>query len=147
MRPRARNRGRDGRISPDGFRQLHGDARILRTALALAAVAVLAVALPGAASGKHRPAKTITVKVGDDFFSPTSKTIHVRDVVKWVWVGEDGKPGATTNEHTVVESKDRFKSETKTEGTYRFRFKKTGKFTIYCAEHPDDMKLTVRVKQ
>jgi plastocyanin len=117
----------------------------MRKLLAITALA-LAVALPSVAGG-HTPstAKTYTVKVGDDFFSPTKRTIHKRDIVKWVWVGENGKAGQTINEHTIVESKDRFQSLPKTEGTYKFRFKKAGKFTIYCAEHTDKMKLTVRV--
>lgn len=118
----------------------------MRRLLVIAALAAIAVAIPTVASGHHRAAKTITVKVGDDYFSPTSKTIHIRDIVKWQWVGEDRKPGSTTNEHTIVESKDRFQSKTKTKGTFSYRFKKTGKFTIFCAEHPDDMKVTIRVK-
>jgi plastocyanin len=117
--------------------------RLLVLLTAVAAVA-LAVALP--AAGHHRPAKTITVKTGDDFFSPTSKTIHKRDIVKWVWVGADRKPGETINEHTIVEEKDRFKSKAKTRGTYSVRFKSAGKFTVFCGEHPDDMKITIKVK-
>jgi plastocyanin len=112
----------------------------LLTVLALAAVPALALA-------HDAKPKTHTVKVGDDFFSPAKKTIHVKDVVKWVWVGEDGKPGATVNEHTIAESKDRFSSETKTEGTFKYRFKKAGKFTVLCADHPLTMKLTVTVKK
>ena len=118
----------------------------MRKLLALTALA-LAVAIPGVAGGHTTTAKTYTVKTGDDFFDPTKRTIHVRDIVKWVWVGADRKPGATINEHTIVESKDRFQSLPKTEGTFRYRFKKAGKFTIYCAEHPDKMKLTVTVKR
>ena len=109
-------------------------------------LAISAVALPVAALADHRAAKTYTIKTGDDYFSPTSKTIHIKDIVKWQWVGEDRKPGSTINEHTIVESKDRFQSKTKTKGTFSFRFKKTGKFTIFCAEHPDDMKVTIKVK-
>jgi plastocyanin len=111
-----------------------------RIVLSLAALGLLAFpATVGAA-------KTYTVKTGDDFFSPTSRTIHKKDIIKWVWVGADGKPGDTINEHTIVEAKDRFKSPTKTRGTYSVRFKSKGKFTIFCGEHPDEMKLTVRVK-
>ena len=114
----------------------------------LLATLALVVAIPSVAGGHTTStAKTYTVKVGDDFFSPTKRTIHKRDIVKWVWVGEDGKPGATINEHTIVESKDRFKSLSKTEGTFRYRFKKTGKFTILCADHPDTMKVTITVKK
>jgi plastocyanin len=119
----------------------------MRRFVLLLTALVLAVAIPTAASGHHVKAKTHTVKTGDDFFSPTKKTIHRRDVVKWVWVGEDGKAGETINEHTIVEAKGRFKSDTKTSGTFRHRFKKAGKFTIYCAEHPDTMRLKVTVKR
>ena len=117
--------------------------KLFLTPLALAA----AVALPTVAGGHEGAAKTHTVKTGDNFFDPTKRTIHKKDIIKWVWVGEDRKSGPTVNEHTIVESKDRFQSATKTEGTYKFRFKKTGKFTIFCAEHPEEMKLTVRVKE
>jgi plastocyanin len=116
-----------------------------RLLITLSLVAV-AVAIPTVAEGHHVKAKTYTIKTGDDYFSPTSKTIHLRDIVKWQWVGEDRKPGSTINEHTIVESKDRFKSTTKTKGTFSYRFKKTGKFTIFCAEHTDEMKVTIRVK-
>ena len=119
----------------------------MRRLLLPLALLAAAVAMPTVASGHHVKAKTHTIKTGDDYFSPTKKTIHLRDVVKWVWVGADGKPGATINEHTIAEGKGRFTSDPKTSGSYRFRFKKTGKFTIYCAEHPDDMKLTVTVKK
>ena len=111
-----------------------------RLALSLVALAVLAFpATVGAA-------KVYTVKVGDDFFSPKSKTIKKKDKIKWVWVGPDGQAGETVNEHTIAEAKDRFKSPTKTTGTYTVRFKSAGKFVIYCAEHPTTMKLTVKVK-
>jgi plastocyanin len=112
-----------------------------RLALLLAAAALLAFpATVGAA-------KTYTVKTGDDFFSPTKKTIKVNDIVKWVWVGEDLKPGQTTNEHSIVDSKDRFKSKTQTEGTYRKRFKRAGKYTIFCGEHPETMIFRLTVKR
>ena len=110
---------------------------------ALAAAAALAFpATVGAA-------KTYTVKTGDDFFSPTSRTIHKDDIVKWVWVGADGKAGETINEHTIAERDGKLPkliSSSKTSGTYKFRFKKTGKFVVICAEHPDQMKITVKVK-
>ena len=109
---------------------------------------VLALAaVPAVALAHDAKPKTHTVKVGDDFFSPPKKTIHVKDTVKWVWVGPDGKRGATVNEHTIAESKGRFSSDPKLEGSFKYRFKKAGKFTVYCAEHPTTMKLTVTVKK
>jgi plastocyanin len=118
----------------------------MRKLLVLTALA-LAAAIPAVAGGHSTSAKTYTVKVGDDFFSPTKRTIHVRDIVKWTWVGEDGKAGTTLNEHSIVETKDRFNSPSKTEGTFKHRFKKAGKFTIVCGEHPETMIFRVTVKK
>jgi plastocyanin len=121
--------------------------RRLAPTIALAALLVPLAVVPGHAG----TTKTYTVKVGDDFFSPTSRTIHKNDIVKWVWVGADGRAGETINEHTIIEKTQeklpKLKSGKRTTGTYRFRFKKTGKFTIICAEHPEDMVLKVRVKE
>ena len=115
------------------------------------ALLVAALVVPAASTGSHRDPKTFTIKVGDDFFSPTKKTVHKRDIVKWVWVNAEGKAGATVNEHTIVEKTGeklpKLNSGTRTTGSYKFRFKKAGKFTILCADHPEDMKLTIKVTQ
>ncbi len=106
--------------------------------------------IPAVAGGHHVKAKTITVKTGDDFFSPTKKTIHLNDIVKWTWVGADGRAGETINEHTIAERDGKLPkllSPTKTSGTYRFRFKKTGKYVVICGEHPETMIFRVTVKR
>ena len=117
--------------------------RLLLTVTALA----LAVAIPSVAIGHDADPKTYKVNVSDNAFTPTKRTIHIKDIVKFVWVGENGRAGETINEHTIVESKDRFQSKPKLKGTFSYRFKKAGKFTIFCAEHDDEMKLTVKVKE
>ena len=113
--------------------------------LIVTVTALAALAFPATVGA----AKTYTVKTGDDFFDPTKRTIKVNDIVKWVWVGADRKPGETINEHTIAERDGKLKllSPTKTAGTYRFRFKKAGKYVIICAEHQDAMKLRVTVKR
>ncbi|HEX8067656.1 MAG TPA: plastocyanin/azurin family copper-binding protein [Thermoleophilaceae bacterium] len=126
--------------------------RGLLTAAAAALAGSLAVALGagGASAGSaqlHAAASTKTVKVGDDFFDPTKVTIRQKDVVKWVWVGADGKPGETANEHTVTEIHDKFTSKLLTKGSYSRRFKTAGTFKILCAEHPDTMRMKVVVKK
>jgi plastocyanin len=115
--------------------------------LLLIPAAVLALAIPAAAH--ETTAKTHTIKTGDDFFSPTKKTIHLKDIVKWTWVGADGKAGETVNEHTIAERDGKLKllSPTKTSGTFKFRFKKAGKFVVICAEHPETMRTTITVKK
>ena len=119
--------------------------RLLPIAILVALVLPIAVA-----KGDHRDPKTFTIKTGDDFFEPTKKTIHTRDIVKWVWVGADKKPGETVNQHTIIDAnqgKPYFKnSAPKTRGTFKVRFKKAGSYRILCAEHPEDMVLKLKVK-
>jgi plastocyanin len=117
----------------------------MRKLVVLLVPAFLALGAGSVATGGT--AKTYTVKVGDDYFSPTKRTIHKNDVVKWIWVGEDKKPGETVNEHTITEAKDRFHSKAKRSGTYKVRFKGVGKFKVICAEHPDDMIIKITVKE
>jgi plastocyanin len=118
----------------------------MRRLLLTLTVVALAVAIPTAAGGHTTAAKTYTIKTGDDYFSPTSKTIHVNDILKFVWVGEDKKPGQTVNEHTIVDATaDKWQSKPMTSGTFKHRFKKAGKFTVVCGEHPEDMILKVKV--
>ena len=115
--------------------------------LVLPLALLLLLAVP--ASAHHVPAKTYSVKTGDDFFSPTKRTIHKNDILKWIWVGADGKAGETINEHTIAERDGKLPkllSPTKTSGTYKFRFKKAGKYVVICGEHPEQMILKVTVK-
>ena len=119
-----------------------------RLILLLTLAAVLAIAIPVANGATTPQPKTFTVKTGDDFFSPTAKTIHKRDIIKWVWVGADGKPGETINEHTILDGdKGAWQSKTKTSGTFKRRFKKAGTFLVVCGEHTEEMRLKVKVKK
>jgi plastocyanin len=119
----------------------------MRRPFVLPLALLIALAFPATVGAA---AKTYTVKTGDDFFSPTKKTIKVNDIVKWTWVGADGKAGSTINEHTITERDGKLPkllSSTKTSGTYKFRFKKAGKYVVVCADHPDDMIYRVTVKK
>jgi plastocyanin len=122
--------------------------RLLITLSIAAALALPVVAI--AHSGPEPDPKTYTVKTGDDFFSPTKRTIHKKDIIKWVWVGADKKPGETINEHTIIDSnqdKPYFKNAApRTKGTFKVRFKKPGSYKIICSEHFEDMILKVKVK-
>jgi plastocyanin len=123
----------------------------MRRLLLILSIAALALAAAATTSATTPKPKTYTVKTGDDFFSPTSRTIHKNDIVKWVWVGEDKKPGETVNQHTIIDAnqdKPYFKNAApRTKGTFSVRFKKTGNFKIFCSEHyQDGMILKVKVK-
>lgn len=92
-------------------------------------------------------AKTRTVTVADEEFSPTKITIHKRDIIKWIWVDANGNPGSTLDTHTVTERDNRFTSPEQTEGSYKKRFKRVGTVRIICSTHPTTMRMKVVVKE
>jgi plastocyanin len=81
--------------------------------------------------------KSATLK--DDFFTKGKLTISKGDTVVWKWKTDD--------EHTVTEIHGRWGStDPKTKGTVKHKFKKRGKFTVYCLVHPTIMRQKVIVK-
>lgn len=88
-------------------------------------------------------ANAATIKVGDNFFNPTKKTVSVGSKVKFKWVGTrkhqivktsgpGGKVASRTTDDRGVNLAKRFG----TRGTYRF----------ICTIHPEEMRLTLKVK-
>jgi plastocyanin len=110
----------------------------LSLALAMLGAAVLAAG-PAAAGGKRAK-----VTVGNNFFSPTSKTIKRGTKVRFKWTG-GGAP------HNVTKRKGpggRFASKTtgKRGVNYVRTFKKKGTYKLFCTIHPESMKLKLRVR-
>lgn len=113
--------------------------------IAVATLAVCAVvALPasvGAAGAK-------SVKIGDDWFVKQDTrsgkdsvfTVSVKKGTKvtWRWVGD------APHNVTVTKGPVRFRSSTKTSGTYTKTMSKKGSYTLTCTVHAEmDMKLRV----
>ncbi len=99
---------------------------------ALAAVAATAVFAP--------PSAAVTrVRVGDDFFRPSSLTVRSGTTVVWRWVGD--------NPHnvTVTRGPVKFRSGTKSSGTFRKRMRRDGRYRIVCTVH-SGMDMTLRVR-
>lgn len=136
-----------------------------RRALVVAAgiAAVGACALPAVSGADPQVKKTSTVKVADDFYSPTTLNIKLNDQVKWAW------DPSNTNTHNVVlkkgpkgvklgcktSGKDAFSpliSKCNKSGSgaigikFKKKFDKPGTYDFLCTIHPDLMKLTVKVK-
>ena len=110
---------------------------LTRLVLAACAVAVLTFAVLTTTAG----ARGSTVKVGDDFFSPTEKTVSAGTKVKFNWIG--------TDKHNVVKKKgpggDFASGVLKGSGVlYKHKFKKAGTYRIICTIH-DDMKMKLHV--
>lgn len=141
---------------------------MLRRGLAVAAgiAAVGAIALPAVTSADSSPQfkKQSTVKVADDFFSPTTLSIKKNDQVKWAW------DSSNSDSHNVVLTKGpkgvKLGCKTKGEdafspliskcnksgtGAIGIKFKKkfdvSGTYDFICTIHPTVMKLTVKVKK
>jgi len=121
-----------------------------RAAIALGAIAVVAVAVaPASEAGKSKPKKGPTIKVADDFYSPTAVTVKPNTKVKFKW------DPSNLDQHNVIISKgpkkidkNDFKSATGTIGIkFAPVFEKKGTYDFLCSIHPDVMKLKVTVKK
>ena len=104
------------------------NARLL--AIPATAVAVLAVALPAAADN--------TISVKDNVFGPKSTTVKKGTTVKFTWRGN------APHNVTVVKGPVKFRSATKSSGTYSKQMTRSGTYRITCTIHPG-MDLLLRV--
>jgi plastocyanin len=108
------------------------------TIVPLIAVAAL-LAVPTLASS----ASAATVKLGDNFFSPSSKTISAGTKVRFKWTGR--------HPHNVTKSSGpggAFHSDTTRRKGVNFAktFKKRGIYRLICTIHPTQMRLKLTVK-
>jgi len=106
----------------------------------VAAVALSALALLG---GAGSAAAATTVTVGNNFFSPTVKTVQRGAKVNFRWVGGEL--------HHVVKSKGPG-GEIKSPATAKRgvnlakRFEKAGTYRFVCTFHPTEMRLKLTVR-
>lgn len=85
------------------------------------------------------------VKIGDNYFVRSSGvptvTVSKGTRVKWVW------RGSSLHNVTVVRGPARFRSTSKTSGTYTKRLRKRGTYKIICTIHGRrDQKMRLVVK-
>lgn len=136
---------------------LSGRAKFVLSALALAACALLAVALFGAAAApaksnhkSTRKAKPKIVTVNDFYFAPTKVTIKKGQSVKWVWSETNTAPHDVHLKKGPKKLKKKGTYSTKTTAVTNAQFKKTfttpGTYKYICTIHPTQMKMTVVVK-
>jgi plastocyanin len=91
----------------------------------LAALALAAVALPGAAFGGAVASRAHTVPLQEFRFHPGTLNINRGDSVTWVWRDQV--------EHNVTFRG--FHSRTQEHGTYTVRFRSAGTFNYHCTIH------------
>lgn len=113
------------------------------TAVVALLAALVVAAVPAAADSEPAGvAATKSVTVGDNFFSPTSRSIKRNDSIRFSWNGTD-------NRHNVAvrSGPAKFKSKTRRGSyTYTRKFGTKGTYKLYCTLHPDSMKATVKVR-
>jgi plastocyanin len=109
------------------------------------AVALGAAALAVAPAGLAATPKPRTVKVGDDYFSPTSMTVHPKTKIVWKWLAVNGN----THDVKLKKRPKGVKSFQSDPATSDFTFKRTlykkGTYKIICTFH-ENMKMTITVK-
>jgi plastocyanin len=111
---------------------------VSRLVLVLCAAAALTI---GALAGTAGARGGATVKLGDDFFKPTEKTVSKGTKVKFKWVG--------TDKHNIVKKSGPGSAidsgvQQGSGVLYTHKFKKKGTYKLICTIH-DGMKMTLKV--
>ncbi len=102
--------------------------------IAVAVPGLIAAALAVPAFGST-PSKN--VKIGDDFFRPTSLKIKHGTKVVWKWTGSN------THNVTVISGPEKFHSPDKSSGSYGHTVKKKGSYDLMCTLHGFTMRVKV----
>lgn len=103
-------------------------------ALSLLALLTLGACAESSPSG---PAAENEVRVGNNFFSPTSRTVGVGTTITWRWNG-----GASTHNVTFADGPA---SANKSSGTYTREFTVAGTYAYTCTIHGAGMSGSVTV--
>jgi plastocyanin len=108
---------------------------MLGATLGLMLISTVGVAAASAGAGDH-VAATKNVAIKDNFFSPSTVTIHKGDKVKWT------NQGAVT--HTTTSDTGLWNKTLNAGATFTRTFNQLGTFKYHCNIHPT-MKGTVKV--
>lgn len=100
-------------------------------------IAVAAVLLASAVLGVAAPARAATVRVGDNYFSPTTLTVAQHSTVTWSFVGK------RFHRVTVKRGPARFSSPRMKSGKYLKHLMRKGTYKIICSIHTQRMTLRV----
>jgi plastocyanin len=117
--------------------------RLLAAVLAGAALLVLA-----APAGAERKPQRKTVRVGDNFFSPTRLTVNPRSAITWRWPREGGGDVHDVKLVSAPRGERKFESESAaSEFEFRRRLRRAGLYRFVCTFHQEEMTMTIRVRR
>jgi plastocyanin len=102
----------------------------------LASVGALGATLAAGSDAPTAKRASHTVRVGDNFFSPTRKTIRRGGLIRFDWIGD--------NPHNVTTLTGRRLISTRTSGERSIRFYRSRR--LLCTIHPDEMRFRVIVE-
>jgi plastocyanin len=114
-------------------RRLIGPAAIL--------AAGLAFVVSGPAEAKKKPP---TVTVGSNFYVADFKSVKAGGKVKFKW--EEGG-GFDVHDVNVEKGPTKFRSPLQAGGTFTSKKLKAGKYVLFCSQHPEEMRLSFKVKR
>jgi plastocyanin len=89
-------------------------------------------------------AKTAKVQISSNFFAPGKLTVNKNAKVRFVW--DDFSFEA--HDVNVKKGPAKFHSPLQAGGTWTTkRLKKPGKYSLFCSQHPEEMRMTLVVKK
>ncbi|HEY8082264.1 MAG TPA: plastocyanin/azurin family copper-binding protein [Solirubrobacterales bacterium] len=114
----------------------------MRSRKILGLMAIVALASVPLYGGLAKAAPTTTIILGDNFFSPSAKTVSSGTKVRFKWTGN--------RRHRVTKAKgpggDFASEKTKVDGVNLVKtFNASGTYRIICSVHPSEMRLKITV--
>ena len=106
----------------------------------LIAAALLTLAFVGTADAKKKPP---TVTVGSNFYAPSFKTVKSGSKVRFKWEGGSFE----VHDVNVEKGPTKFRSPLQAGGTFTSKKLKAGRYTLFCSQHPEEMRLSFKVKR
>jgi len=116
----------------------------LRRLLGPAAIAAAGLAfLVSGSEAAERKAKPPTVTVGSNFYVAPFKSVAAGAKVRFQWEGG----GFDFHDVRVKKGPVKFQSPLQAAGTYTTKKLKPGSYTLFCSQHPEEMRLNLKVKR
>ena len=116
-------------------------ARLRRLAAPVAVMAAgAAVAAAGPAEAKRKPP---TVTGGSNFDAAPFKSVKAGTKVRFKW--ERG--GFDVHDVNVEKGPTKFRSPLQAGGTFTSKKLKAGRYVLFCSQHPEEMRMSLKVKK